>query len=714
MLDAVAAGDPGFLAVVGEPGIGKTSLMERLSALAGERGWLVLAGRAAEFERELPFGVLVDALDDHLAGLDQRKLERAGGERLAELAAIFPSLDGPGVPEGALKAERYRAHRAVQELLDGLAVGRPLLLALDDLHWADQASLEVVASLLRRPPDGPVLLACAFRPSPAPDFLESAIAVAEREGRAERIDLGPLTPEDAAELLATIPDRTVRDAVFRVSGGNPFYLSQLARLAVLAPVQTGDGRQVDTLTLGVPQSVLSMLAEEIRMLPPGSRRVLEAAAVAGRAVRARRRGRDRRGVRVRGDRRARRPAGARPRARHRRPAPVPLPPSARAPRGLRACRRRLAARRARPCGGGARGPRRGRRAQAHHVEHSARRGDEAAIGLLRRAAETAAARAPATAARWLQAAVRLVPEEGEPGSQRRVELLMELADAQRASGRLEACRMTLLQALDGVDPGRHRPARGARHRLRGGRALARPARRGAGAAGRGAGRAGRATAPPAPCCCGSSARSSTSTRSTSPRRGPLAEEAHALGRELGDPLALAASGAVLTLTAAAGGDVARGARAARGRGAAAWTGCATPQLADDLAALWYLGWAEIYLERFDAGVAHLRRALAISRAAGRGDLIVPLLLGQARGVLALGAHAARRPALTDEAVEVARGSGNPQYLVWALWERGWTALVTGDHAQAQALARGGAARRARPQPDAAVSGRAGLDARARR
>ena len=68
------------------------------------------------------------------------------------------------MPEGALKAERYRAHRAVQELLDGLAVGRPLLLALDDLHWADQASLEVVASLLRRPPDGPVLLACAFRP----------------------------------------------------------------------------------------------------------------------------------------------------------------------------------------------------------------------------------------------------------------------------------------------------------------------------------------------------------------------------------------------------------------------------------------------------------------------------------------------------------------------------------------------------------------------
>ena len=64
VLDAVAAGGPGFLAVVGEPGIGKTSVMERLAELATARGWLVLAGRAAEFERELPFGVLVDALDD--------------------------------------------------------------------------------------------------------------------------------------------------------------------------------------------------------------------------------------------------------------------------------------------------------------------------------------------------------------------------------------------------------------------------------------------------------------------------------------------------------------------------------------------------------------------------------------------------------------------------------------------------------------------------
>ena len=677
-LDRVATGQPGFLAVVGEPGIGKTSLMERLAALAGARDWLVLSGRAAEFERELPFGVLVDALDDHLAGLDPRRLARAGGERLAELAAIFPALDGPAVPAGALQAERYRAHRAVQELLDGLAVGRPLLLSLDDLHWADQASLEVVASLLRRPPDGPVLLACAFRPAPAPGFLEAALGAAAREGRAERIDLGPLTPEDAADLLATIRDRGVRETVFRVSGGNPFYLAQLARLAAHAPVG-GDGRQVDTLTLRVPQSVLSMLAEEIRLLPPATRRVLEAAAVAGEpfepdvaaeigevaeadatAALDDLLARDLvRGTEVPRQFRFRHPLVRRAVYAH-------------AGGGWRLAAHGRAATALAARGASA-------AAQAHHVEHSARRGDEAAIALLRRAAGSAGARAPATAARWLQAAARLVPDEGG----RRVELLMELADAQRAAGRLEACRVTLLQALDVVDPadtarratlvtdcaavehwlGRHEEAR-----ARLDAALA---------------ELGHDRSPGAVLLRVERAVEHLHALDFAAARA-VADEAHALGAALGDPLAMAMSAAVRVLATAAAGDVAA-ARAALADAAPRLDALRDADLDDDLAALWYLGWAELLLEATAAGLAHLRRALAISRAAGRGDLIVPLLLAQARGRQAEGAGKAA-VALADEAVEVARGSGNPPYLVWALWERARLALGEGDHDRAQALA----------------------------
>ena len=572
----------------------------------------------------------------------------------------------------------------MQELLDGLAVGRPLLLSLDDLHWADQASLEVVASLLRRPPDGPVLLACAFRPAPAPGFLESALAAAEREGRAERVDLGPLTPEAAAGLLAAIPEPSVRDAVFRVSGGNPFYLSQLARLAVHQPVRRGDMRQVDTLTLGVPQSVMSMLAEEVRSLPPDSRRVLEAAAVAGEPFEpdvAAEIGevseaevsdalddllaRDLvRGTDVPRQFRFRHPLVRRAVYAH-------------AGGGWRLAAHGRAAAALASRGASA-------AAQAHHVEHSARRGDEHAIALLSRAAATAAPRAPATAARWLQAAVRLVPEaESHAGIERRVALLTGLADAQRASGRLDACRTTLLQALD-LAASEHATARvglvtacaAVEHWL--GRHSEASARLDAAIAELGGERSAGAVALRV-----ERAVEHLHAMDSGAARA-VADEAHAVASELGDPRALGATGAILTLTAVAGGDVAA-ARAYLEEAAGRLDALPDAAHADDLSALWYLGWAEIHLERFEGGLAHLHRGIAISRATGRGDLIVPMMLGQARGLLALG-RTQEAADVVDEAVEVARGSGNPQYVVWALWERGRVALVGGEHNAAQILA----------------------------
>jgi predicted ATPase len=271
-----------------------------------------------------------------------------------------------------------------------------------------------------------VLLACAFRPAPAPVFLESAIATAEREGRAERLDLGPLSPEAAAELLRDIAEQSVRDAVFRVSGGNPFYLSQLARLAAHQPPRRGDMRTVDTLTLGVPQSVMSMLVEEVRSLPPGSRRVLEAAAVAGEpfepdvAAEIGEVSDAEVGVAL-DDLLTRDLVRATDVPRHfrfRHPL-VRRAVYANAGGGWRLAAHGRAAAALASRGASA-------AAQAHHVEHSARRGDERAIALLSRAAASAAPRAPATAARWLQAAVRLVPEDA---AHPRVELLVGGAEA---------------------------------------------------------------------------------------------------------------------------------------------------------------------------------------------------------------------------------------------------------------------------------------------
>src|SRR3954454_8596379 len=146
------------LAFSGEGGIGKTRLLEELTARGGERGALVLGGGASERERELPFGVWEDALAEHAELLGVDRLERLVGDQLPELAAVLPAVGR--IPAG-LQDERYRTHRAVRALLEALAQRQPLVLVLDDLHWADDASLELVAALLRRAPRGRVALALA-------------------------------------------------------------------------------------------------------------------------------------------------------------------------------------------------------------------------------------------------------------------------------------------------------------------------------------------------------------------------------------------------------------------------------------------------------------------------------------------------------------------------------------------------------------------------
>jgi predicted ATPase len=274
LLDAVRAGAPHVAALVGEPGIGKTSLLRELASRAGERGLLVLTGRAAEFERDVPFGVLVDALDPHLEGLGPTPLRGLDDERAAELAAIFPALSdlAPGAP--ALAVERYRAHRAILDLLERLAGPRGLLVALDDLHWADPASLELIAALLRRPPRARVLLAVAFRDAQLPTRLAEALGVAQRDGLLARLALGPLDRGDAARLLGPHAAGSVQDALYRDSGGNPFYLEQLTRAprrADLAPDWDGS----------LPRPVAEAIAGELAGLSPGARTLLEGAAVAG-------------------------------------------------------------------------------------------------------------------------------------------------------------------------------------------------------------------------------------------------------------------------------------------------------------------------------------------------------------------------------------------------------------------------------------------------
>jgi len=273
-LDRLERGHAEAVALVGEPGIGKTRLLAELGALADARSMLVLSGSASEFERDLPFWVLVDALDEYLRGVAPDRLTDLDDDARGELGHVLPSWPAGPVDSGTGRQDqRYRTHGAVRRLLEVLAEPVPVVLLLDDLHWADSGSIELLCSLLRRPPAAPVLLGTALRPRQVPPRLSDGL---ERTATLTRLELTGLDLEGSRRLLGPGWDRGLTAALHEESGGNPFYLRQLAYSR-----QSGDPDAAVVLADDVPPAVAAALSAELALLDDTTRLVLEGAAVTG-------------------------------------------------------------------------------------------------------------------------------------------------------------------------------------------------------------------------------------------------------------------------------------------------------------------------------------------------------------------------------------------------------------------------------------------------
>ena len=150
----------------------------------------------------------------------------------------------------------------MRRLLEELADPHGLVLILDDVHWADNASVELLDHLVRHPPRGPVLVAIAYRPAQAPVRLAALLASAAAHGR--QVPVGPLTFAEAEELLGPGLSRPRCQALHKASGGNPFYLEALARMDTDAQLTAGsaDGSEL-------PPAVRAALQLELTGLSPG-------------------------------------------------------------------------------------------------------------------------------------------------------------------------------------------------------------------------------------------------------------------------------------------------------------------------------------------------------------------------------------------------------------------------------------------------------------
>ena len=262
-LDAVARGGRRLLIVRGEAGIGKTRLLAELRERAAAQRFVVLEGRATELERDVPFLPVVDAIEPSLPGADA--LAALGSERLAQLAQVLPGAAADGGDARGSGSERWRLHRALGELLALLADGRPLALLVDDVHWADPATFELLEHLLRRPPADSLLLALGARPGPAAERLLAARRAGDTAALVA-LDLRPLERGAAEALLADIPSPLERERLYEQSGGNPLLLGELAR---------------DGGTHAVPGGIVAAVRREVEALPDDARALVQAAAIAG-------------------------------------------------------------------------------------------------------------------------------------------------------------------------------------------------------------------------------------------------------------------------------------------------------------------------------------------------------------------------------------------------------------------------------------------------
>lgn len=442
-LQHMGAGGPALVDITGEAGIGKSRLLAEFSTLARRRGAAVLRGRATEFERHSPFQPFADGFAD----LDQRVLRV-----FPSLRELPPVLRGRAEPSGEpWNRDRFGLYRATADALRRIR-GARLVVVLDDLHWADPASLELVDHLVRHPVKAPFLLLVSRRDRQAPAALTTALARGADTGAVLRISLGPLDERECVEELARDLPQQLAAEMYAASEGNPLYFLALLtahRTARLPGPPVRDG--------GPPAGLEALLLDELAPLDPIERGTVEAAAVLGDHATAdliaaltgspvpdvveALRGVMRRDL-IRTDQDGRRLALRHPLIRA-------LVHDSTDPWRRQELHRRAAAELARAGAPPIE--------QAHHIEQSLTGWDPQAAAVLTKAAEQTALTAPAASAHWLQVVLGILPDTSEHLDRRR-ELMLMRAGALGTTGALKESRDLFHQVIhtpgqdaDGVD-----------------------------------------------------------------------------------------------------------------------------------------------------------------------------------------------------------------------------------------------------------------------
>jgi DNA-binding NarL/FixJ family response regulator/tetratricopeptide (TPR) repeat protein len=289
-------GAGGILLVAGEAGIGKSRLLRETGIEARAHGFVVLRGACFEADRAVPFAPLLDLVRELSATTSPAAAAHVLAPAAAELVRAFPELapifsDPPLLQSLDPEQERRRLFHAVGETVTSLARTQPVLLAIEDVHWGDEASLDLLLHLARRVAAQPVVLALSYRSDEVAPPLQRLLAELDRTRVVTELDLGRFSSTEISSMLAAIFDGAPPGGDFAVTlheltDGNPFFVEEVLKAMVSAGEVTrrADGKwhAQQTPRVHAPRTAVDAVRRRLSALSAAARDVASVAAVAGR------------------------------------------------------------------------------------------------------------------------------------------------------------------------------------------------------------------------------------------------------------------------------------------------------------------------------------------------------------------------------------------------------------------------------------------------
>ena len=296
LMDRAMTGSGGMLFITGAPGIGASRLASEMAVEAAAKGWLVLSGRSIEND-QAPYGPFREILAAAVAGGTSKSLQEAAGANGPLLSQLVPSLRQKvrGMPaHGDVSADRLREQlfRAFYDFLTDVQAKRPLLMVLDDLQWADEATMLLLRDLAERLGSSHMVVIGTYWDSELETArpFSSVLSRLLRRRRAQRITLGPLSDRDVERIVAglaeTLLTPTQLMGIQAATEGNPLFVEQSTLyMAESETMLVGGARVQASFTeedLELAQSVRGLIGRRLERLSEPAQRMLVAAAVVGR------------------------------------------------------------------------------------------------------------------------------------------------------------------------------------------------------------------------------------------------------------------------------------------------------------------------------------------------------------------------------------------------------------------------------------------------